>query len=63
MYPEIVKKSDEAEILLKSLVSSYLYKDVLQYQDIRKPELFEKLLTALALQIGSEIQLISKNNR
>lgn len=55
MYPEIVKKSDEAEILLKSLASSYLYKDVLQYQDIRKPELLEKLLTALALQIGSEV--------
>ena len=26
-----------------------------QYQDIRKPELLEKLLTALALQIGSEV--------
>lgn len=55
MYPEIVNKSDEAEILLKSLSSSYLYKDVLQYQEIRKPELLEKLLTALALQIGSEV--------
>ncbi len=55
MYPEIVKKSDEAKILLKSLASSYLYKDVLQYQDIRKPELLEKLLTALALQIGNEV--------
>ncbi len=55
MYPEIVNKSDEAEVLLKSLSSSYLYKDVLQYQEIRKPELLEKLLTALALQIGSEV--------
>ena len=55
MYPEIVTKPDEAQMLLKSLSSSYLYKDVLQYQDIRKPELLEKLLTALALQIGNEV--------
>ena len=55
MYPEIEEKPDEAEILLRSLSSSYLYKDVLQYQEIRRPELLEKLLTALALQIGSEV--------
>ncbi len=55
MYPEIEEKPDETEVLLKSLSSSYLYKDILQYQDIRRPELLEKLLTALALQIGSEV--------
>lgn len=55
MYPEIEQKSGEAEVLLKSLASSYLYKDMLQYQDIRRPELLEKLLTALALQIGNEV--------
>jgi hypothetical protein len=55
MYPEIVEKPDEAEALLKSLASSYLYKDVLQYQSLKRPELLEKLLVALALQIGSEV--------
>ncbi len=55
MYPEIVEKPDEAEVLLKSLAASYLYKDVLQYQSLRRPEVLEKLLTALALQIGSEV--------
>ncbi len=55
MYPEVVEKPDEAETLLRSLTTSYLYKDVLQYQDIRRPELLEKLLTALALQIGREV--------
>lgn len=55
MYPEIEEKSDEAEVLLKSVASSYLYKDMLQYQDIRRPELLEKLLAALALQIGNEV--------
>ncbi len=55
MYPEIEEKPDEAQVLLKSLASSYLYKDILQYQDIRRPEILEKLLIALALQIGREV--------
>ncbi len=55
MYPEIVERSDEAEVLLRELSSSYLYKDVLQYQNIRKPEMLEKLLVALALQVGNEV--------
>jgi len=55
MYPEIVEKPDEGGVLLKSLAGSYLYKDVLQYQSLKRPELLEKLLTALALQIGSEV--------
>lgn len=55
MYPEIVEKPDEGSVLLKSLAGSYLYKDVLQYQNLRHPELLDKLLTALALQMGSEV--------
>ncbi len=55
MYPEIVAKPDEAEVLLKSLAGSYLYKDVLQYQSLKRPELLDKLLTALALQAGNEV--------
>ena len=55
MYPEIQQKSLEAEILLRDLSSSYLYKDVLEYQNLKRPELLEKLLKALALQIGGEV--------
>ena len=55
MYPEIVLNTNDDQTLLKNLAASYLYKDVLQYQGIRRPELLEKLLTALALQIGNEI--------
>jgi predicted AAA+ superfamily ATPase len=62
MYPEIEEKPDEAEMLLRNLASSYLYKDVLQYQDIRRPELLEKLLTALALQIGNEVSYNELSN-
>jgi predicted AAA+ superfamily ATPase len=55
MYPEIVTKPGEEAILLKNLASSYLYKDVFNFQDVRKPEVFEKLLNALALQLSNEI--------
>ncbi len=62
MYPEVVEKPGEAETLLWSLTKSYLYKDVLQYQDIRRPEILEKLLKALALQIGQEVSYNELSN-
>lgn len=53
MYPEVINNpGDEVEIL-KQLSGSYLYKDLLSYSGIRKPEIFEKLLKALALQMGN----------
>jgi len=55
MYPEITQSAEGAEQKLKSLALSYAYKDILQYQYIKNPELLEKLLKALALQIGSEV--------
>ena len=54
-YPEIVTKTGEEEELLKLLAGSYLYKDLLMLEQIKKPLLLEKLLKALALQVGSEI--------
>jgi predicted AAA+ superfamily ATPase len=55
MYPEVVRANDKARQVLQSLAGSYLYKDVLEHSGIRKPEILEKLLIALALQIGSEV--------
>lgn len=55
MYPEIIINANEAENTLKQISGSYLYKDLLQYQGIRKPEVLDKLLLALALQMGSEV--------
>ncbi len=54
-YPEIVTKPGQEEELLKLLAGSYLYKDLLMLEQIKKPLLLEKLLKALALQVGSEI--------
>ncbi|OYU56748.1 MAG: ATPase [Chitinophagaceae bacterium BSSC1] len=54
-YPEIVTNPSEESRLLKLLANSYLYKDLLMLEQIKKPLILEKLLKALALQIGSEI--------
>lgn len=54
-YPDIVSHPEDAEELLMNLSESYLYKDLLSYEGIRKPEIISKLLTAVALQIGSEV--------
>jgi predicted AAA+ superfamily ATPase len=55
MYPEVIVGISDPQMVIKSLAGSYLYKDLLQYEGIRKPELLDKLLVALALQIGSEV--------
>jgi predicted AAA+ superfamily ATPase len=54
-YPDIVNSPGEAQANLLDLGNNYLYKDVLSLQDVRKPALLQRLLTALALQIGQEI--------
>lgn len=57
MYPDVVTNPGSEKIILKNLVSSYLYKDLLAHSGIRKPEVLERLLQALALQIGNEVSL------
>lgn len=54
-YPEVVNLVGEERETLTNLVSSYLYKDIFSFQDVRKPEIIEQLLQALALQVGSEV--------
>jgi len=54
-YPEILNHQGEEKQYLKQLVNSYLYRDILAFSDIRKPEVLEKLIQALALQIGNEV--------
>ncbi len=54
-YPEILNNIGEEQLLLKQLVNSYLYKDILTFSNIRKPDVLEKLLKAIAFQIGNEV--------
>ena len=55
MYPEIINRKGEEQEVLQQLTSSLLYKDVLSHSGIRKPDVLDKLLRALALQVGSEV--------
>lgn len=54
-YPDVINHADEAKELLMNISDSYLYKDLLSLDDIRRPMLLEKILIALALQVGSEV--------
>lgn len=56
-YPEIVTKPIKATNNLRELAESYLFKDVLQLDFIKKPILLTKIVKAIALQIGSEVSL------
>lgn len=54
-YPDVVNSAGEEREILSNLAGSYLYKDIFAFQDVRKPEIIEQLLQALALQLGSEV--------
>ena len=62
-YPNIYNHQPDAEVLLKNLANQYLYKDVLVWKDIRKPELLDKLLKLLAHQICSEVSINELSNQ
>ena len=55
MYPDVISFPHLEKITLKGLSQSYLFQDILALTGIRKPELLHRLLTALALQLGSEV--------
>ncbi len=55
MYPDVINNFGNEYEILKNLVSSYLYKDILALAGIRKSNVLEKILQALALQLGKEV--------
>ena len=61
-YPDIVNNPGEEKEILTNIVNSYLYKDVFEFQDIRKSSVIEKLVQALALQVGSEVSFNELGN-
>ncbi|GAB4500221.1 MAG: ATP-binding protein [Anaerolineales bacterium] len=55
-YPSLFALSNEdKEHYLYDLVNTYLYRDILTFERVRKPQKVVDLLTLLALQIGSEV--------
>jgi len=54
-YPDVINSRGEERAVLNELAQSYLYKDVLASGNVKKPEAVEKILQALAFQLGSEV--------
>lgn len=54
-YPDVINNPGEERNILNEITQSYLFKDILAYGNIKKPEVLEKILRALAFQVGSEV--------
>ena len=58
-YPDVVltKDNEKRSVYLKELVSSYLFKDILELDNVRNSAKLSQLLGLLAFQIGKEVSL------
>ena len=54
-YPEVINNLGDEKDVLKELTNSYLYKDIMEENNIAKPDKLVKLLQALSWQIGSTV--------
>jgi len=58
-YPELFQLNDKQkqQEYLAELIDAYLFKDILEMEDVRNPKKIRDLLTLLAFQIGKEVSL------
>lgn len=61
-YPEVVTTAGNEKSSLTLLTTSYLYKDVLSLEGIKKPRLLQDLVTALAFQVSQEVSYNELSN-
>lgn len=54
-YPDVLMSPGDEIPVLRNLTSSYLYRDLLMYGGIKKTDSLDKLVRALAFQVGSEV--------
>ncbi len=54
-YPDIVNHPGDETERLQLLSDSFLYKDILMWERILKPEKLERLVQSLALQLGNQV--------
>ena len=62
LYPEVVTTPGDAKRTLMTLTSNYLYKDILSYHGIKKPDVLQKLVRALALQLSEVVSYNELSN-
>ena len=56
MYPDIVDRPEVQKIkLLEELASDYLFRDVFKFDNMKRPDILNRLIKALALQTGNEV--------
>lgn len=56
MYPGIVSANPNDKLdRLQNITTNYLYKDIFNFEQIRKPVVFEKLAMTLAREVGSQV--------
>jgi len=57
-YPEVINNPGNEKEILRQLADSYLYKDILTWENIHKPDRMEKLARALAFQVGNQVSYL-----
>lgn len=61
-YPDVVNNPGDERQILQQISSSVLYKDLYVLTHVKKPYLLEKILMALALQLGNEVNYNELSN-
>lgn len=54
-YPDVINNAGNEKELLQQLTNSYLYKDILEWNKIKKSDKIIKLLQALSFQVGNQV--------
>ncbi|MGB0891725.1 MAG: ATP-binding protein [Flavobacteriaceae bacterium] len=54
-YPDVINNAGNEKEILQQLTNSYLYKDILEWNRIKKSDKIIKLLQAIAFQVGNQV--------
>jgi hypothetical protein len=64
LYPSVILTDDkQAKENLDEIMSSYLFKDILEFQNLKKPEILLGLLKLLAFQVSNEVSYTELANK
>lgn len=55
-YPDVVNNPSDSKRLIMNISNNYLYKDILNFKGLKKSDVLQNLVRALALQLGNEVK-------